>query len=76
MEVDNAYWGIKILSGGIAQHDVCAALPSVAWASPHFHLRCATVKTSHTPGTLDESAPRNREKGREKDRMPTGCYES
>jgi len=30
----------------------CAALPLVAWASPHFHLRCATVKTSHTPETL------------------------
>jgi len=32
---------------------------AVAWASPHFHLRCATVKTSHTPETLAEIAPPN-----------------
>jgi len=35
----------------------CAALPLVAWASPHFHLRCATVKTSHTPRALYAIAP-------------------
>jgi hypothetical protein len=32
----------------------CAALPLVTWASPHFHLRYATVKTSHTPETLND----------------------
>jgi len=35
----------------------CAALTAFAWASPHFHLRCATVKTSHTPGTLHGIVP-------------------
>ena len=26
-------------------------------APAHFHLRCATVKTSHTPGTLHGIVP-------------------
>jgi hypothetical protein len=30
---------------------------AVAWPSAHFHLRCATVKTSHTPGTLCGHSP-------------------